>query len=103
MDSEEATLLFNIVSKIRELRNTGLSDEEVFQTIHNKFSEFSFTFGNCSFIDQFLTANPSLRGGYWRASYDYPKVGDKVNIPCIDGGFEECVVSDCGFFTFSIE
>ena len=103
MDSEEAIALFNVVSKIRELRNTGIPDDEVFETIQTRFPDFPYSFHRCNFIDQFLTANPSLRGGYWRSSYNYPKVGDKVNIPCIDGGSEECTVSDSGFFTFSIE
>ena len=100
MDSDEATLLFNIVAKIRELRNAGKPDNEVDEAVRSQFPDFSFTFGNCSFIDQFLTANPSSRGGFWRSSYNYPKLGDRVNMSCIGGCVDE-LVDEVGFFTFS--
>lgn len=82
-------------------REYGLSDQAISDKVRAVFSELTFDFGFCSDVDSLL--GKDKRGGYWRESYGWPKVGAVCKVPLVNGTRQNETVTSVGFFTFTIE
>lgn len=99
------TLIFSILQGMDIVSEIVLFVKEYDDNDDKKMDEFEKRFPKTDFSDRARADMEifGVAGGYNRAAYGYPKIGENVLIYLGENCYINSKVNKCGFFTFGVE
>lgn len=97
MDSQSQSaieFINNYMTENNKIKEDILTDKEFLENVFANFPDICFH--TASDVDIYFYND---YGELWRADYNYPNTGDKINIPLMDDNFTEAIVHKAFIFT----